>query len=1196
MWRLRCVSCSKGVGVLKASTETHLQRLRPEEPVSHAPAPDAAGSPPASPGASGPAASADAFILVDGVEMYRVGGIDRMQPFLICLVSDSDHWLYVSSRGGLTAGRVEPEQALFPYVTDDLLHLCHPSTGPYSLLRIAGRRGPALWEPFRDPGDDGEVTRNLYKSVAGNLLLFEEIHAGLGLAFRYRWASSDRFGFVRTSTVENLGSTPVRLDLVDGLLNLMPAGVPLGLQQKASCLVNAYTRAEVDPGTRLGLVSLQAQIVDHAKPAESLRATAVWCAGLAAFEVVLSTDQLPAFRRGATLRTERELKGRRAAYLVSTALELQPGESRSWDLLADVGRSHLQIEELRAGLLSRRDLREEIEVDIRRGTGNLLRNIASADGLQHTADRTTTAHHFANVLFNNMRGGVFVQNHQLPWSDFRSFVGTRNRATASRFAGELQARAGDTSVGELLAWARDTGDPDLFRLALEYLPLTFSRRHGDPSRPWNAFAIRLKNPDGTRALDYQGNWRDIFQNWEALCRSFPEYLESVIAKFVNATTADGFNAYRLSRDGIDWEVPEPADPWSNIGYWGDHQIIYLLKLLEASAGTHPGRLESLLGARIFCFADVPYRLKTYAEIVRDPRHTILFDGMLAEDIAGRVARLGTDGKLLRSADGGIVRATLAEKLLVPVLAKLANLVLDGGIWMNTQRPEWNDANNALVGNGVSVVTLCYLRRHLAFCAELFERAPEREVELSVEVGAWLGETRRLLLEQRSQLREPRVADAERRRLLDALGRAFETYRGQVNTAGLTPGARLDLRDAAGFCRLALEYVDHSIRANLRPDGLYHSYNLLELHEGPPEARLDHLYEMLEGQVAALSAGLLGPTESLAVLDALFASRLFREDQQSFMLYPDRDLPGFLHKNVVPAADVEANPLLSALLAAGDDSVVVRDAFGRVRFCSDFSTTDDLAAALGRLREQERFAALETAHAGRTLSSFERVFELKSFTGRSGTMYGYEGLGCIYWHMVGKLLLAVQETHDRALREAADAATVQRLADAYHRVRSGLGFKKSARVWGGFPIDPYSHTPRHAGAQQPGMTGQVKEELLARFGELGVQVEDGCLSFQPTLLQRGEFLAAPSAWTVLDLEGRPEVRALARGELGFTFCQTPVVYRLATEPGLTVRLVGGETRVTRGCRLDPNTSREVLSRSGAVAAIEVEVPEAGLQGD
>ena len=39
--------------------------------------------------------------------------------------------------------------------------------------------------------------------------------------------------------------------------------------------------------------------------------------------------------------------------------------------------------------------------------------------------------------------------------------------------------------------------------------------------------------------DYEGNWRDIFQNWEALCVCFPEYLGSIIAKFVNASTADG---------------------------------------------------------------------------------------------------------------------------------------------------------------------------------------------------------------------------------------------------------------------------------------------------------------------------------------------------------------------------------------------------------------------------------------------------------------------------------------------------------------------------------------------------------------------------------------------------------------------------------------------------------------------------------
>ena len=130
-------------------------------------------------------------------------------------------------------------------------------------------------------------------------------------------------------------------------------------------------------------------------------------------------------------------------------------------------------------------------------------------------------------------------------------------------------------------------DPDcLERLYREYLPLTFSRRHGDPSRPWNQFSIETRHARRLQDSKYQGNWRDIFQNWEALGLSFPEFLESMVFKFVNASTADGYNPYRITHDGIDWEVHDPDDPWSNIGYWGDHQIIYL----EASRAF--GRLPS----------------------------------------------------------------------------------------------------------------------------------------------------------------------------------------------------------------------------------------------------------------------------------------------------------------------------------------------------------------------------------------------------------------------------------------------------------------------------------------------------------------------------------------------------------------------------------------------------------------------------
>src|SRR5260370_1300898 len=181
---------------------------------------------------------------------------------------------------------------------------------------------------------------------------------------------------------------------------------------------------------------------------------------------------------------------------------------------------------------------------------------------------------------------------------------------------------------EMLALAEGRQALDLERLTHEYLPLTFSRRHGDPSRPWNIFAIEVKDEQGQKMFNYQGNWRDLFQNWEALALSFPGYLESMIFKFLDSSTADGYNPYRVTRDRFEWEVINPHDAWSYFGYWGDHQVIYLLKLLDKSAAYHPQALSNLLTRRVFTYANVPYRIKPYDRLFQNPRHTIEFDTAL----------------------------------------------------------------------------------------------------------------------------------------------------------------------------------------------------------------------------------------------------------------------------------------------------------------------------------------------------------------------------------------------------------------------------------------------------------------------------------------------------------------------------------------------------------------------------------------
>jgi hypothetical protein len=207
------------------------------------------------------------------------------------------------------------------------------------------------------------------------------------------------------------------------------------------------------------------------------------------------------------------------------------------------------------------------------------------------------------------------------------------------------------------------------------------------------------------------------------------------------------------------------------------------------------------------------------------------------------------------------------------------------------------------------------------------------------------------------------------------------------------------------------------------------------------------------------------------------------------------------------------------------------------------------------------------------------------------MYAYEGLGSIYWHMVSKLLLSVQECYLRAVELDEPTDDANALARGYDQIRAGLGFNKSSREYGAFPADPYSHTPMHAGAQQPGMTGQVKEEILSRWGTLGVRVEDGCLRFAPTLLRRSEFQGAAQQWSYYDIWGRPQRITVPSNSLAFTFCQVPVIYTLT--PGeAQIRVIGAEQTITSapGDHLAREISASLFQRTGEVARLEVLVPQ------
>lgn len=1132
---------------------------------------------------------------IEGENFFCISNNNEMRPFFMSIVSDSHHWMFISSNGGITAGRKSAEYALFPYYTVDKITESYDITGSKSIFQVIQNGEIHVWEPFSERNEsEFHVSRNLYKNAIGNKIIFEEINHNLGLTFRYEWNSSNIYGFVRKSTIENIGDKELKINFLDGIQNIMPDGVSSDLQNAASNLVDAYKRNELDPGSGMGIFALSAIIVDKAEPSEALKANIAWSLGLDNPKYLVSSLQLNAFRKGLGIGQEEDVKAEKGSYFINKEITLSPGNKKNWLIIADVNQSQADVVRLINEIKTNKEIRKLVEDDIELGSQRLIELNASSDGIQLSDDVYRDTRHFSNTLFNIMRGGIFDFNYQIEkWDLINYFVGT-NKEVYEKHKTLLDSLNETFSFFELEKISSQTDDKNFNRICIEYMPLKFSRRHGDPSRPWNKFSINTRSAvDHSKVLDYEGNWRDIFQNWEALAISYPAFTKSMVHKFLNATTFEGYNPYRLTKSGFDWETVEPDNPWSYIGYWGDHQIIYLLKLLEINEKYFPGQLSSHFNQDLFVYANVPYKIKSYNEIVNNAKDTIEFEEALDAKIRKKRDLIGSDATLLEDQKGKIYSVNFIEKILATVLSKLSNFIPGGGIWMNTQRPEWNDANNALVGNGVSVVTLCYLRRFLVFFDKLLEQtADEDRVEVSNELIIFFKKLHSTFDEHAALLKND-INDAQRKAILDSLGQAGSDYREHIYKQSFWGEKRtISYRRLKAFAKVSLQFIEHTIKANKRDDEMYHSYNLMSIRN-KKEISISYLNEMLEGQVAVLSSGYLSPKDALKLLDSMKNSALFRPDQYSYLLYPNKQLPKFLEKNNIPKEALKESKLINAMLADGDKSLVEQDIKGDYHFNGNFKNAGDLSDAIVKL-ENTKYSQFIQSEKKALLDTFELVFDHKSFTGRSGTFYGYEGLGSIYWHMVSKLQLAVQEVCLQAIENEESAEVIGKLLEHYYEINAGVGVHKSPSLYGAFPTDPYSHTPANRGAQQPGMTGQVKEDILSRFGELGVFVSNGRLYFNPCLLRKNEFTTEDRLFHYVNINKEHKTFEPALGSLCFTVCQVPVIYCLSNENRLEIEKKDGSLSKHDTLYLDAETSTQIFNRTGEVAKITVYIKESILK--
>lgn len=1120
-------------------------------------------------------------VVIKNENFYKISNVNKMRPFFMSIVSAYDHWLFISSTGALSAGRKNSNNALFPYYTDDKISESHDVTGSKSIFHVNKNNKEYLWEPFTKTSDFiYQNERNLYKNLRGNKVIFEEINNDLGLKFSYQWTTCDKYGFIKTSSIKNLNNEDISITLVDGFQNILPWGLDESIQNNTSNLADAYKRNELDEDSKIGIFALSATIVDRAEPSEALKSNIVFHLGLDNCKVLLSSQQLDKFRKGHDVNQEIDVKAEKGAYFIHSSISLKENEKQEWLFVGDINKSSSDIVALKENIVNN-NLIEDINQEILNSSNELYKLVGSSDGIQLSSDRRRNIRHFANTLFNIMRGGIFDKDYLVEKNDFIKYLDNASKKCGNEMSSIISEWPHHFDLHFLRDSINQSNSEVFKRLATEYLPIKFSRRHGDPSRPWNKFFINTRDDiTGEKVLDYQGNWRDIFQNWEALAYSYPQFIDGMIYRFLNASTFDGYNPYRLTKDGFDWETIEPDNPWSYIGYWGDHQIIYLLKFLEFTEKYFPQRLNSFLTKNNFVYANVPYEIKDYKSIYKDPKNTIDFNFELAEKIEKDRLKEGADGAILKNYQGSIHEVNFFEKILTTILAKLSNFIPGAGIWMNTQRPEWNDANNALVGSGVSMVTLYYLRRFLNFFIKILKNDKSSSFEISTELYHFFEK-----LNLSFSKIDLNLSNRDRKKFVDDIGEVAAEYRDRIYTSYFSGTKELVDRDKViNFLETAQKAIEQTIDTNKREDGLYHAYNLVNLDDN--EISINRLSEMLEGQVGILSSGYLSDDESLSVLDSLKSSSLFWDEQYSYILYPNKDLLGFLDKNIIPENELNKSSLLTLLVNDGNNQIVVKDIDDKYHFNGLFHNASCLISELENLPPE--YIKLAKEETDIILEIFECVFDHKSFTGRSGTFYGYEGLGSIYWHMVSKLLLASVEVTQRSIDNNSNPKTIGRLFDHYFEINEGIGVNKSPELYGAFPTDPYSHTPRGRGVQQPGMTGQVKEDVISRFHELGFYVNDGKIIFEPTVLRKSEFIDEEKSFKFVNLDNEITYMDLNANSLAFTVCQVPIIYNLSDKEDIKIIANDGGEEIIDGHQLNFEHSQNIFNRTNFIKAVHVRV--------
>jgi len=642
--------------------------------------------------------------------VYRIENYQKKKTFSSFLSGVAGHmgipmWAFYVNRGQLIAsfGVQDKNGAIMEFYPANQAYHYVPIIGFRTFLKVDGN----VMECFKEQG------KNQVLSIAQDQVSITETNKEIGIeiSITYFTLPNARVaGLVRKVEIKNLKNHAREIEIIDGLTQILPAGVKHGNYKSISNLLQSWMRSEHEED--FVFYRLTAQTGDSAEVKSAHDGNFYLTEGLdhrfyiSDYKLIFAEDTSLSTPYGLIEHALEELRHMPQAHVnqvpsAMSAASFSLSDQKTFYGIFGHGKDKRSVKTFADTL--------DPDVFVIKEQENRVLHDDLSRAVSTTTARPLFDDYVRQSYFDNLlRGGT-------PW-----VIETKNK-----------------KIGYYI----------------------YSRKHGDLERDYNFF-----NLEPSFFSQGNGNFRDVLQNRRNDIFFEPEIGAFNLDQFASLIQADGYNP--LSIEGLKFHYQGKNEGFSNQlekllkkpftpgmlatlldqedafdeafmkrilkasvvtveanhgeGYWEDH-FTYLYDLIDAYLSIFPDRLHELMFEGSY-----PFFISPVDVVPRRMKYVLREDGEVRQ--YGALKSRENHEKWL-SNDKGLVEVNLFGKLLILVLNKYGHLDPAGiGLSYEANKPGWNDAMNGLPGLfGSGVSETIELRRIVTFLKSVVGRYPDEKV-------------------------------------------------------------------------------------------------------------------------------------------------------------------------------------------------------------------------------------------------------------------------------------------------------------------------------------------------------------------------------------------------------------------------------------------------------------------------------------